>query len=111
MAYLRALLIITVVFNGEIWAVEDTTAGEFLLEPPSPHCPLNAGTSCHCDEYQGGHDLWCPSRNRHRLRIHYQPLQVWLICNHEQQMTVADIIFELRNVTIGPLDSLVHQVG
>ena len=26
------------------------------------YCPFNNSTNCHCEDYEGGHDLWCPTR-------------------------------------------------
>lgn len=83
----------------------------------SEHCPYEVqnATYCHCSDFQGGHDLWCPDEETPRLRFHYKPYNLWLVCHDlatgdELPLTrdpVAELIFMLRNVNMGGhLDTL-----
>ena len=36
------------------------------------YCPFGNSSSCQCEDYEGGHDLWCPDRYNHDYRFKLQ---------------------------------------
>ena len=68
------------------------------------YCPFGNSSSCQCEDYEGGHDLWCPDRYNHDYRFNYKGGVVWITCNPEKQISGEELIgraagFQLPYVT------------
>lgn len=78
-----------------------------IADEKSSYCPFQ--TECPCEDYDDGHDIWCPDKDHHALRLHYKPGRLWIVCNHEFVPHLANLIFLIRGLNVGSLESLVFK--
>lgn len=70
------------------------------------YCPFNNSTDCQCEDYEGGHDLWCPTRYNHDYRINYKGGVVWITCNPEKPINDVDLIRRAAGIQLPTMHSL-----
>ena len=70
------------------------------------YCPFNNSTNCHCEDYEGGHDLWCPSRYNHDYRFNYKGGVVWITCNPEKKISGEELISRAAGIQLPTVHSL-----
>ena len=70
----------------------------------SPFCPFSNSTNCHCEDYEGGHDLWCPTRYNHDYRFNYKGGVVWITCNPEKFISGEELIRRATGIQGGPTE-------
>eukprot|EP00095_Tigriopus_kingsejongensis_P002711 snap_masked-scaffold809_size94238-processed-gene-0.11 protein:Tk02711 transcript:snap_masked-scaffold809_size94238-processed-gene-0.11-mRNA-1 annotation:"protein toll-like" len=73
-----------------------------------PGCPV-IHPGCACEEYNGGHDVWCPDRKEHNFQIHYKVGQAWLVCSPDKSLTEADLILTVQAIDLAQTESLSVQ--
>jgi hypothetical protein len=71
------------------------------------YCPFGTSTGCHCEDYDGGHDLWCPSRFAHDYRFNYKGGVLWITCNPDNDhLTGEDLINRVKGIKLPYVHSL-----
>ncbi len=76
-------------------------------EEEASYCPFGNSTSeCHCEEYDGGYDLWCPTRYNHDYRFNFKSGVLWITCNPENLLTGDDLIQRAKGVKLSNVESL-----
>ena len=68
------------------------TAARASTASAASYCPFNNASDCQCEDYEGGHDLWCPDRYNHDYRFNYKGGVVWITCNPEKQIGGEELI-------------------